>query len=470
MQLPTETESATEAPSSTDTPLAVVNTALAMQVGSTYAYIDGSVLVAVPGGVFQMGGDGADNQEHSVTLDDFWIYSTEVTNQQYALCEKLGFCTPPDLKVHPRYIYPEYSNHPVVGVSYEQAATYCSFVNGRLPTEAEWEKAARGPDGDAYPWGDADPSCDLANFSTCASKPDQVLSHPGGASFYGALDMAGNVFEWTADWYAADSYQTSPSENPSGPESGSERSIRSSAFDSAVADLSAVSRYSDDPTSVRDDLGFRCVVDEPVHFAPLCTMPSAYEAGVASEVCPNVSINQYPGCAKKLPVTNVGFVGPEDAVVNPGGCAPTNDPNVFACVGGGQVSISASCQVSTTGEPACPDGYSLEGSVCKVNESGTGACLPGMEFDSASGCCAVQAQASDPVEPVCPVGTYFVDGQNFCASEPLQGIVSVVQSIQFRGSCEGDGKGAPVPACKEPAGGCGYRMKWAPADCKCVPD
>src|SRR5262245_26806737 len=136
-----------------------------MQVGSTYSHVDGTILVAVPAGEFTMGGDGIDNPAHRVTLRDFWIYSTKVTNQQYELCESRGQCTSPDLTNNPVYRDRTRANDPVVGVTYHQAAAYCSFVQGRLPTEAEWEKAARGPDGNRYPWGDAAPSCDLVNFN-----------------------------------------------------------------------------------------------------------------------------------------------------------------------------------------------------------------------------------------------------------------------------------------------------------------
>jgi formylglycine-generating enzyme required for sulfatase activity len=141
-------------PKNTEPPTLVAASGPDMEVGSTYFYVDGTTLVAVPAGEFLMGADGKDNGEHAVTLNDYWIYSTKVTNQQFALCETLGKCTSPNLEDNPNYKDYSRSNDPVVGVTYNQAVAYCSFVHGRLPTEAEWEKSARNPDGSLYPWGD----------------------------------------------------------------------------------------------------------------------------------------------------------------------------------------------------------------------------------------------------------------------------------------------------------------------------
>ncbi|HQU37897.1 MAG TPA: SUMF1/EgtB/PvdO family nonheme iron enzyme, partial [Anaerolineales bacterium] len=174
-----------------------------MEVGSKFLYVDGSVLVAVPGGTFIMGHGGDDNPEHEVNVSDFWLYRSKVTNSQYALCVLLGKCSPPGIDKNEGYGDPLKANHPVTGVNYQQASEYCSFVNGRLPTEAEWEKAARGPEGNIYPWGDATPQCELANFGTCEFKTSKVIDHPAGQSYYEAFDMAGNVYEWVSDWYDA---------------------------------------------------------------------------------------------------------------------------------------------------------------------------------------------------------------------------------------------------------------------------
>src|SRR6185503_8512717 len=158
---------ATNSPPATEIPTLVAATGPAMEVGSTFYYVDGTTLVAVPAGEFKMGASGTDNPEHTVSLSDYWIYSTKVTNQQFALCEALGKCTAPNPEDNPNYHDIDHANDPVVGVTYDQAAAYCSFVQGRLPTEAEWEKSARNPDGGSYPWGDAAPTCDLVNFNNC---------------------------------------------------------------------------------------------------------------------------------------------------------------------------------------------------------------------------------------------------------------------------------------------------------------
>lgn len=139
-----------------------------IQLGASYLYVDGTTLVAIPSGTFIMGDPkGKDNPQHPVTLGDFWIYSTKVTNTQYKFCFDAGYCTSPDETDNPNFEDPAYANEPIVGVTYDQAASYCTFAHARLPTEAEWEKAARGPNGNIYPWGNETPTCDLLNFGKC---------------------------------------------------------------------------------------------------------------------------------------------------------------------------------------------------------------------------------------------------------------------------------------------------------------
>jgi formylglycine-generating enzyme required for sulfatase activity len=237
------------------------------QVGSTYAYVNDTLLVAVPAGGFTMGHGGADNPVHQVTLDGFWIFRTKVTNGQYARCADLGLCTPPEAGDDPGYADPPRRADPVVGLTYDQAATYCGFMRARLPSEAEWEKAARGPGGNLYPWGNGAPSCDLLNFNACVGNTTDVAAYPHGRSYYGALDMEGNAFEWVADWYDALYYLDGPAQNPPGPELGRSRSVRSSGYMSAAPQTSAALRFFDSPLSHRPDLGFRCVVVRPVRFA-----------------------------------------------------------------------------------------------------------------------------------------------------------------------------------------------------------
>jgi len=442
-----------------------------MEVGSTYSYVDGSVLLAVPEGQFVMGtANGRDNPEHMVTLSDFWIYSTEVTNQQYKLCVSLGGCMPPALDHNFRYNDVEHANDPVVGVSFDQAAAYCSFVNGRLPTEAEWEKAASGPDGNMYPWGDAEPSCDLLNYYSCEGATTSVLNRPQGASYYGALDMAGNAYEWVADWYDKAYYQNSSEQDPLGPDSGTMKSVRSSGYKTDAKDTAVAIRHSYDPQEQHSDLGFRCVVDKPDYFAAFCETPPVYgqTASVASEICPVVGIEQYQGCTKKLPTTNIVFTGPDNMIMNPGICTPTNDPTEFVCLGAGQVSITASCDVDFSGDPGCASGYSLDGLTCQTTATKKGACLDGMEYDVAQGCCTSDSQTdAGSLLSFCPIGTYYVEGQNLCATTPLHGIVSVFKSVEFK-SCASSASSGGGTACEPPADGCGEEEYWDPVQCKCI--
>jgi formylglycine-generating enzyme required for sulfatase activity len=473
---------ATEIPI-TETPALVPTADLSMEIGSTHAYVDGSLLVAVPEGEFLMGGD-SDNPEHKVFLSDFWIYSTEVTNQQYSLCESLGECTPPDPDDNHSYADRLHANDPVVGVTYDQALSYCSFVHGRLPTEAEWEKAARNTASDLYPWGNAMPTCDLLNFNDCVGTATKVIDYKTGVSVYGAMDMAGNVFEWVADWFDPDYYGVSPGENPQGPTSGTVRSVRSSSYASDADQARIVNRSSEDPQSHRPDLGFRCVVEDPTYFAPFCASPLIYDTQTqtssSSEACPTLDITQAQYCIGKLPATNVKFDGPSDSTIDSSNCVPSEDPDLFTCQTPGTiVSITANCQLDGAGNPSCPSGYSQKDNAC-ISNGGTGQCLTG-NYDTVQQCCGASAEEAGLSSPatICPVGTFYAMGENACLSYPVQGIVTVSLDVGFTscnvvggggGGGDDGGSGSEETCCQEPAGGCGISTFWDPVQCCCSVD
>ena len=179
-----------------------------LSIGSTMTGVDGMTLLYVPAGDFIMGSeDGGDNEKpiHTVYLDAFWIDQTEVTNATYAMCVKDGMCYEPSSAwSHTRINYygkSEYNNFPVIFISWNDASTYCSWAERRLPTEAEWEKAARGEKASTYPWGNNQPTKAFSNYNNAVGDTTEAGIYLPGASPYGALDMAGNVREWVEDWY-----------------------------------------------------------------------------------------------------------------------------------------------------------------------------------------------------------------------------------------------------------------------------
>ncbi|MDA1329664.1 MAG: formylglycine-generating enzyme family protein [Chloroflexi bacterium] len=223
---------------------------------------DGSLQVLVPAGEFIMGStDSAlpadEKPAHTVYLNAFWIDRTEISNAHYAACVNAGVCAPiisprPDMDVHPYY--------PVQGIAWPEAVAYCEWVGRRLPTEAEWEKAARGPGRATYPWGDQPPNQNLANFDAKVGDVVPVDSLQAGASPYAALNMAGNVWEWVADWYDESYYAQSPTENPTGPETGTLRGIRGGAWNTGPEAIPAANRFWAFPG--RNDFdGFRCAAN-----------------------------------------------------------------------------------------------------------------------------------------------------------------------------------------------------------------
>ncbi|MBW6474256.1 MAG: SUMF1/EgtB/PvdO family nonheme iron enzyme [Anaerolineaceae bacterium] len=247
---------------------------------------DLAVMVYVPEGNFTMGSNNnnaneREKPEHIVFLDTYYIYQHEVTNAQFAKFTKsTGYETDAEKDGSSHVIIDDKwektpgvywaepegpgsdivgrESHPVVHVSWNDAQAYCQWAGTRLPTEAEWENAARGTDRRIYPWGNASPSCEKANFSGCVGGTTPVGSYPLGASPYGAMDMAGNAFEWVSDWYRQDYYKFADDQNPTGPDDGIFRIYRGGAWSSNIFNLRVTNRPRIYPETTMSRFGFRC--------------------------------------------------------------------------------------------------------------------------------------------------------------------------------------------------------------------
>jgi serine/threonine-protein kinase len=254
---------ATSTPSST--PTSTYTTTPEMGIGSAMTGEDGATLVYVPAGEFTMGSNDGDPDEkpiRTVTLDAFWIDQTEVTNSQYVQCVNAGKCTRPINTDH--FNNSDYTNHPVVYVNWDQAKAYCLWAGRDLPTEAQWEKAARGTKAYTYPWGNESPNKTLLNYSLSLGDTTQVASYESGKSLYGAYDMAGNAWEWVNDWYGEIYYQSSPESNPIGSESGRYRVLRGGSWAYGDYFVRSSNRNRFIPTDTDyGGTGFRCALSLP---------------------------------------------------------------------------------------------------------------------------------------------------------------------------------------------------------------
>jgi serine/threonine-protein kinase len=243
----------------------------------------------IPCGPFRMGSDeDIESPRHTVFLSAYCIDLTEATNASWQACVAGSGCTPPAYP-NSRTRTPYYGNaafdeYPVIYITWLQAGAYCAWAGRRLPTEAEWEKAARGgcevvppetcgtEDEPPFPWGTATISCDLAHYGPCSpDDTDGAFSHPAGASPYGVLNTAGNVWEWVSDWYFGGYLDMCPDPcvDPTGPASGPGRLLRGGAFwnenHPGDVSVSATSRNGpwNEETKNEDDIGVRCVRSLP---------------------------------------------------------------------------------------------------------------------------------------------------------------------------------------------------------------
>jgi len=238
-------------------------------------------MVFIPAGEFQMGCDPTQNNGftcpkdelplRTVTLNAHFIDRYELTNARYDECVHAGGCRPPTVTSSETrenyYTDPAFADYPVVQVSWRDASDYCQWAGKRLPSEAEWEKAARGSRSAAFPWGNDEPSCILVNaydpFSgqLCVGDTTAVGAHPDGASTFGVEDMAGNVWEWVNDWYSETYYKESPLSNPPGPAGEVQKALRGGSWLSRPVYLRVSGRSFDLNFHGGSDTGFRCAAD-----------------------------------------------------------------------------------------------------------------------------------------------------------------------------------------------------------------
>ncbi len=281
LTLPPPTKTSTHVLTRTHTPTVTITPTPGLGIGSAQVSSkDGMVMVYVPAGDFPMGSNDGDDDEkpmHFVYLDAYWIDQTEVTNAMYALCVQAGVCPlPDDLSSSTRSSYygnSQFDSYPVINVSWYNAITYCTWADRRLPTEAEWEKAARGVDGRKYPWGN-DFDCRNGNFDdntkfniefvpggpNCDGYIDTapVGSYLSGASQYNVLDMAGNIREWMSSLYMSYPYQVGDGrESPNG---GDTRVLRGGSWTLLDDAVRAANRDHASPDRRYSTIGFRCAV------------------------------------------------------------------------------------------------------------------------------------------------------------------------------------------------------------------
>jgi len=427
-----------------------------LEAGTAMKWYDDGYIVFVPAGEVTLGDNEYENNPvHNVDLDDFWIYMFKVTNGQYRQCIATGACTPPAAEEpYPDLEDPVIKDQPVIGVTWEQAETYCEWMNGMLPTKAQWEKAARGPEANTYPWGEVDPDCDLLNYADCEDPAiTEVYEYPDGRSFYQAFDLAGNTFEWVFDLYEDDFISQLPFEFPAGPPDGTERSVRGSSYVSEEELIPSAQLFYLEPEKYRTDLGFRCVLGEaePDSFASPCIqtafvdgLPAPWQPGpqggndlpdldemkcapekdvVWNEYCPDIQ-NQTGG----LDLTITALPGSDAYLKSYSSsqavyCAEANDP--IGCFGPEGAAVTFEICASCTPLPnpeiiqfVCDSGFTLthtDPPTC-VYDGGPpvpgGTCPAGFVYDLVNDICV--KQVADSKE--CPAGYEYNPDTDCCTA------------------------------------------------------
>ena len=248
---------------------------------------DGAPMLLIPEGEFTMGtddvgagwhqGNSNEHPEHTVKLKSYYIDQFEITIARYAkFLEATKHSTPPSWDDEAVTLA---GDRPVVGVDWEDANAYCKWAGERLPSEAEWEKAARGTDKRRFPWGDMQPFVDIANYNrglwvsypitlapVTSGAEGMSIRHglkDGGKSPYGLYHMAGNAAEWVGDWYDREYYAKAPKENPTGPSAGEKKVLRGGSWGDPPRNIRVTARFSADPEFRDTSIGFRCAMDAP---------------------------------------------------------------------------------------------------------------------------------------------------------------------------------------------------------------
>ena len=222
-------------------------------------------MVRIPAGKLKMGTNLAnhedENPEHGVGLMSYYIDPYEVTNLQYKdFVDGTGHRQPAHW-INGTFPNPNHADHPVTNVSWEDAKAYAKWVGKRLPTEAEWERAAKGDSSSDYPWRKSAVAQDRANFENPTGGTSSVSRYPDSASEFGVWDLCGNVGEWVNDWYDPRFYQSSPDTDPTGPDEGRQRVYRGGGYHCNKMDIRASARHPANPASYFDYIGFRCAMD-----------------------------------------------------------------------------------------------------------------------------------------------------------------------------------------------------------------
>jgi formylglycine-generating enzyme required for sulfatase activity len=226
---------------------------------------DGSLYLYIAGGNFTMGSTAADAAspreapQQVVNVADFWLQQTETTNAQYARCVVAGACEPP---TNDRWDNPAYANHPVTDITWPQANAYAAWVGGRLPTEAEWEKACRTADDRVYPWGDASPTDKLSNYNNTVGDTTPVGSYPDGASPLGLVDLSGNAWEWVNTQDAAYPYDATDGREDQ--KAAGKRITRGGSFYYTQYQIRCAARTGFAPDTLNQHIGLRVAIDQPM--------------------------------------------------------------------------------------------------------------------------------------------------------------------------------------------------------------